>query len=137
VPIPVTRKEVEMPLLEGDSVICDTKPTEQDTLRTSVVTDSAVLESADKGMPQGRKVPDSQEPTVTSSSGGSGNSAERAKEASTSNKRKTKLTEETDCQSEVSTLTLVYRDTCSPSNLLVVGGSFGKRFHKGTAESLL
>jgi phytochrome-interacting factor 3 len=137
VPIPATRKEVEMPLLEGDSVICDTKPTEQDTLRTSVVTDSAVLESADKGMPQGRKVPDSQEPTVTSSSGGSGNSAERAKEASTSNKRKAKLTEETDCQSEVSTLTLVYRDTCSPSNLLVVGESFGKRFRKGTAESTI
>ncbi len=136
VPIPVTRKEVEMPLLEGDSVICDTKPTEQDTLRTSVVTDSAVLESADKEMPQGRKVPDSQEPTVTSS-GGSGNSAERTKEASTSNKRKAKLTEETDCQSEVSTFTLVYRDTCSPSNLLVVGESFGKRFRRGTAESTI
>jgi phytochrome-interacting factor 3 len=104
-PIPVTRKEVEPLVVEGEAVVCNTKPAtaEQDTFRMSRVTGSTSLESADKGTPQqGRQVPDAQEPTIASSSGGSGNSAERTKEASTSNKRKAAVTEETECQSEVS-----------------------------------
>jgi phytochrome-interacting factor 3 len=106
VPIPVTRKEVESPLLEGETVLCKTKPAEEDTFRLSSVTSIDVLESADKGLSQGKKLPDAQEPAITSPSGGSGNSAERVKEASTSNKRKAVVTEETEYQSEVSIFTL-------------------------------
>jgi phytochrome-interacting factor 3 len=104
-PIPVTREEVEPLVVEGEAVVCNTKPAtaEQDTFRMSRVKGSTSLESADKGTPQqGRQVPDAQEPTIASSSGGSGNSAERTKEASTSNKRKAAVAEETECQSEVS-----------------------------------
>jgi phytochrome-interacting factor 3 len=104
-PIPVTREEVEPLVVEGEAVVCNTKPAtaEQDTFRMSRVTGSTSLESADKGTPQqGRQVPDAQEPTIASSSGGSGNSAERTKEASTSNKRKAAVAEEIECQSEVS-----------------------------------
>ncbi len=105
IPVTVTRKEVEPPLLEGEAVLCKTKPAEEDTFRLSSVTCIDVLESADKGLSQGKKLPDAQEPAITSPSGGSG-SAERVKEASTSNKRKAVVTEETEYQSEVSILTL-------------------------------
>jgi phytochrome-interacting factor 3 len=100
VPIPSGRKEVDMPVLEQETVLGTTKPTEQDTLQKSTVTASAALESADKWMSQGRQDPDAQELTITSSLGGCGNSAERAKQASTSNKRKAVVTEEPECQSE-------------------------------------
>ncbi len=106
IPVTVTRKEVEPPLLEGEAVLCKTKPAEEDTFRLSSVTCIDVLESADKGLSQGKKLPDAQEPAITSPSGGSGNSAERVKEASTSNKRKAVVTEETEYQSEVSIFTL-------------------------------
>jgi hypothetical protein len=58
-------------------------------------------------MSQGRQDPDAQELTITSSLGGCGNSAERAKQASTSNKRKAVVTEEPECQSEVSAFSFV------------------------------
>jgi hypothetical protein len=107
VSIPSGRKEVDMPVLEQETVLCTTKPTEQDTLQKSTVTASAALESADKWMSQGRQDPDAQELTITSSLGGCGNSAERAKQASTSNKRKAVVTEEPECQSEVSAFSFV------------------------------
>jgi phytochrome-interacting factor 3 len=100
VPVPSGRKEVDMPVLEQETVLGTTKPSEQDTLQKSPVTASAALESADKWMSQGRQDPDAQELTITSSLGGCGNSAERAKQASTSNKRKAVVTEEPECQSE-------------------------------------
>jgi hypothetical protein len=107
VSIPSGRKEVDMPALEQETVLCTTKPTEQDTLQKSTVTASAALESADKWMSEGRQDPDAQELTITSSLGGCGNSAERAKQASTSNKRKAVVTEEPECQSEVSAFSFV------------------------------
>jgi hypothetical protein len=69
VPIPVIRKEMET-VLEGEAVLCKTKPTEQEVLQMSNL------------------------------AGGHGNSAGRPKEASTSNKRKAIVTEEPECQSE-------------------------------------
>ncbi|KAH8932942.1 hypothetical protein BDL97_18G005900 [Sphagnum fallax] len=69
VPIPVIRKEVET-VLEGEAVLCKTKPTEQEVLQMSNV------------------------------AAGHGNSAGMPKEASTSNKRKVIVTEELECQSE-------------------------------------
>jgi hypothetical protein len=102
VPIPVIRKEAET-VLEGEAVLRKTKPTEQEVLQMSNVAGNAVLESADQGMYQGQQVPDAHKLTISYFAGGHGNSAGRPKEASTSNKRKVIVTEEPECQSEVST----------------------------------
>ncbi len=83
-------------------MLCKTRPTEQEVLQMSNVAGNAVLESADQGMSQGQQVPDAHKLTI-SYTGGHDNSAGRPKEASTSNKRKAIVTEEPECQSEVST----------------------------------
>ncbi len=81
-------------------MLCKTRPTEQEVLQMSNVAGNAVLESADQGMSQ---VPDAHKLTISYFAGGHDNSAGRPKEASTSNKRKAIVTEEPECQSEVST----------------------------------
>jgi hypothetical protein len=99
VPIPVIRKEVET-VLEGEAVLCKTKPTEQEVLQMSNVAGNAVLESADQGMSQGQQLPDAHKLTISYFAARHGNSAGMPKEASTSNKRKVIVTEELECQSE-------------------------------------
>lgn len=81
---------------------CKSTPVDQETCRQSGVTSDAVLASSEKGVSLVTQHPDVQEPTITSSSGGYGTSAERPKEASTSTKRKSSEREDTKCQSEVS-----------------------------------
>ena len=106
-PTPTSRKEVEC--AEVEPLDCKANPVDQDTCRLSSVTGSVVLSSG-KGGSQDTQIPDVQEPTITSSSGGSGNSGERAKEAATSIKRKFRDAEDTDCHSEVSTCSIRHRE---------------------------
>lgn len=77
-----------------------TTPADQETCRLSGVTSDAVLANSSKGVSHVTQHPDIQEPTITSSSGGYGTSAEPPKEASTSTKRKSSEREDTECQSE-------------------------------------
>lgn len=93
-------KERDCIMSEAD---CKSLPTDQETCRLSSVTNGAVLDSSEKGASQHL---DMQEPTITSSSGGYGTSAE-PKEAAANSKRKSSEREDTECQSEVSTFTTV------------------------------
>lgn len=88
-----------------DGVDCDSKPgiADVDNCRNSSITGSGGL-GTEKHQSQGAEVQEAPEPTITSSSGGSGNSADRGKEAASSGKRRTREGEESECQSEVSNL---------------------------------
>jgi phytochrome-interacting factor 3 len=77
-------------------------PADQETCRQSGMTSDAVLASSEKGISRVTQKPDVQEPTITSSSGGYGTSAERPKEAAASTKKKSSEREDNECQSEVS-----------------------------------
>ncbi|KAG0585291.1 hypothetical protein M758_2G001600 [Ceratodon purpureus] len=92
------------PTKDGDRVASGDEfkstPADQETCRQSGVTSDAVLASSEKGVSHVTQQPDVQEPTITSSSGGYGTSAERPKEAATSTKRKSSEREDAECQSE-------------------------------------
>ncbi|XP_024383540.2 uncharacterized protein [Physcomitrium patens] len=91
------KKDRDYVVSEGD---CKKTFNDQETYRISGVTSDAVLASSEKGVSHVTQHPDIQEPTITSSSGGCGTSAERPKGFATSNKRKSSEREDTECQSE-------------------------------------
>lgn len=73
-----------------------TSPVDMDTSRSQM----SLVTSSGKGVSHVTQHPDVQEPTITSSSGGYGTSAERPKETSTITKRKSSEREDAECHSE-------------------------------------
>ena len=118
-PSSVSRKETRGVSEEG-LMKSTSKPVDQDACHLSSVTGSALPNSSEKAGSQRTQLPDAQEPTITSSSGGSGTSAQRAKEAATSTKRKSRENEDADCHSEVSFCTMLRRSCAWLSSMFTL-----------------